>query len=408
MKRTISILLTALLALAVVPGCGENEVENQEENGANQNGDGDGEGGDGEGGDGNFDDLSDSEVLQMIVTDSFCEAAWQCYDQNLFTAQLAMIAGRYGSVEGCIENLGSELGFGTNAIEEAVASGRMVMDRSFIEACKNDYREAICSGSLEDGPPASCLQLAAGQVPEGDPCLDEVECEGALNCVQSQDDEICYGTCGTYENLGNECGGVICSDDEFCLWELDEQTFESTETCTLRYSEDEDCNSNGQCAEGLLCSSLQRVCVPFSTALAGEPCVFGEIYCEPGTRCYLGELDEIPSLDGTCEPLGEEGDICMIEYDCVLGLNCLAGDELWDTCGVLVPVADGEPCEYADQCISGFCNWNTETCETLVLLPDGEECSGSWECEGGYCEYDEEAMASYCESYEDLICELPE
>ena len=432
MKRTIALLMTALLALSVVPGCGENETENQSENGGDgtggdgeigdgeggdgEGGDGeggDGEGGDGEGGDGegdgSYDELSDTEMMDKLLTDAFCEAAFQCYDQNPFVAQLAMMAGRYGSEEECKANLGDELGMIDSSLEEAVAGGRLVVDRSYLQACKNDFREMLCSATLGADAPPSCLQLLQGQIPEGEPCLDEIECEGALNCVSSQDSEVCYGTCGTYENSGQDCDGAVCGDGEFCLYEWDEETFESSQSCAALYVENEECEWSGQCANGLVCSDAQGICVPFSVGELGEECIFGDSFCAPGTRCDFGEIDEEdPSLEGTCEALGEEGDHCLSEYDCVIGLDCVEGDELLGTCGVFVPRADGEFCDYAEECASGFCDWNTDTCETPELLANGEECGWDGECESGKCEFDEEEFTSYCVSSEDLICELPE
>jgi hypothetical protein len=154
---------------------------------------------------------------------------------------------------------------------------------------------------------------------------------------------------------------------------------------------------------------VQGICVPFAVAEPGEECVFGEIYCAPGTRCDLGEVsEEAFSLEGTCESLGEEGDRCMMEYDCVLGLDCLRGEGLMGTCGVFVPLANGEACDYSDKCASGFCDWATGTCEELVLLANGEACNWGGECESGYCGYDEENFSYSCMSSEDQICELPE
>lgn len=384
MKKFGAVLAALGFAMAI-GACGESEGENQSTNGGEE-----------------FTG-TDSEVVEQALTNAFCEALFECYDSSPLSANLAAQYGRYGTVENCKANATIIEFVDDPEFQAALEGGRLVVDRTKASACGNDYKAAICAGEIVNSAPASCLEFLKGQTGEGDFCVNEFECAGGLECSYSFEEEsACYGTCVPAEESENTCGEEVCTDGQFCDYEVNEETFDFVEFCSPTVGEDEECEWDEQCGEGLRCSPIREICVPLEGALEGESCIFAETICEPGTRCYLGDEPDLMGemgemLEGTCIELGDEGDNCVAEFDCKIDLTCIRGDEeeaIFGTCGVIEPQDNGTSCSLDEQCESGYCNWEEEVCAPQVGL--GENCNSSSQCESGFCDWDEETLESVC------------
>ena len=96
--------------------------------------------------------------------------------------------------------------------------------------------------------------------------------------------------------------------------------------------------------------------------------------CVPGLACSGGS-----EACGTCEELADEHEPCL-DFACADGLYC---DRAKNECALLLD--DGDDCERADQCQSGFCNPDRE-CDTPRLGDDCQgQCGSTYFCVEGEC-----------------------
>ena len=363
------------------------------------------------GGGGGSSTSASMELFDTVLTEAFCDAIFDCFETSITAAELTPFFGRYSSVEECQQNI--DVGsFSDEYIEQAIEAGRLFIHRNRADSCRTAIYNGFCNDTLGDELPEACSNFVEGRVAEGGACIDEFECEGALNCdyTESESQGICYGFCAPYVALGSTCGDEVCTADQYCDFDFDEDTFEFVDFCAERVDEGEECQWSEQCVEGLICSDLREICIPIERARSGESCTFLETICEPGTWCFPGEDPDFMAdeVEGTCVAIGTQGEPCLMDLNCRFDLVCEDVDgEVYGSCEIFEPRAIGETCESSDECASGVCDWNIDECVAPKAL--GESCDFASQCESDSCSFSADAGESVCvDASEADICIHPD
>jgi len=198
----------------------------------------------------------------------------------------------------------------------------VVYDPNLARACVDYINTANCNDVDYHN---ECLRAWPGTVPLGSDCTTSIQCEG----YRENTDIYCDGQCRLYEPYASQ-PGAACSGT--CLFDAE-----------LEY----------------------MWCVTDMDATGTETC-----YVHDGYRCYAG----------TCVPLGELGDPCSGEYQCVSGAACIEsvcspplapGDSCWLTSG-------DNPCETGYYCSPGSC---------VPQVDLGEPCTSDDACSSKRCQY---------------------
>ena len=366
MQRLIGVVLMALMAGGVLIACGEN-------------------GGGGGGGGGGGSAAADTELLQETFLEALCEAAWECTDSGALVANFTQeLLGRVSSVEECKNMDLEELLGGEEDPNQILAleEGRIVINRSQAGTCKAAIKDAMCStGEFPDDLPEGCFGFFQGQRVQGETCVNDDECQGTLECNQRAEADQCYGRCG--ERQPSMCGDSVCESDEFCG---------NDQVCTTRREVGGECDWYGHCQPGLACSRLTGECTEIVIRSSGQECIFGEEYCTPGTSCLVSDLTPTSdgTISGTCTPIGESGATCLVDSNCRVELECNDADPQqgeFGECGTPQLGADGDRCDFSDECESEVCDHAVGEC--VSPRADGESCERGVQCESGECEAEE-------------------
>jgi len=220
-------------------------------------------------------------------------------------------------------------------------AGRVGFDEEAYDACLNDLATAECGRPLQvalNDTDCFALRNSIGTAPAtGAVNRAYFERTGAIDdaCTTLEDDDSVAGTC--------DPAVAFCCD---------------------RASVDEDCNRVSVGAPG--------VCV--AVAGDGEECrEFPPLPCAPGLRCAPGASIDDPSR---CEPAPTEtaalGEVCAMAFVSVA--ECAEGycDGSEDPGRCTARRADGEACDFADQCASFHCAGDpgSRTCQPFALCTE--------------------------------------
>jgi hypothetical protein len=201
---------------------------------------------------------------------------------------------------------------------------------------------------------------------------------------------------------GNLAEGDACSFDRECFSRRCEiPTTEScgTDSCcagtcgsTALAVDTEACLRGTDCADGFYCGS-DRVC--HTIGEDGDTCV-NDAQCDLGLACSLGAC-RAPVADGEACPFGrcsDLGDYCdattkvctafkAVGEACASATECSPYDVCDTTCKALAKL--GDPCGMSGlDCDSiSRCDATTETC--MAPLENGMPCDEGHECTSGYC-----------------------
>ena len=231
---------------------------------------------------------------------------------------------------------------------------------AYIELLETLGCEATIANTREAQEAAAAV--IQGQVPIGDSCFADLECEG--------DRSICDRTgCG---------GGDICCEGT-CT---EVQTLPLGGACPL-FPVDQDritafCEDTAYCApppdDGSGEAPAMGTCQP--RVDAGEPCDRSEA-CLDGQRCAMGQCFVLAAADEQCNPALDSGSCVDFDKVCDMGSN---------TC-VDAP-GDGEPCVFGRcmqfaQCVEDVCVLRPRAGESCENTPP---CQGDLQCRDGICQ----------------------
>jgi len=186
----------------------------------------------------------------------------------------------------------------------ALETGNIAFDDAVADTCLDDMQSALGACDYEAEYPESCAGVFYGILDQGETCYDSDQCAEGLACNWD------LNQCQPLAASGQSCEFVDCVEGVYCDWD--------TYLCVTPHPNGEDCTDGVPCAEGFYCDDY-------------------------GT--------------GTCVPPHAATEDCADYIPCVDGYYC---DDTDYTC---VPQkADGEPCLYSDECLSGDCDWDAEIC----------------------------------------------
>lgn len=159
-------------------------------------------------------------------------------------------------------------------------------------------------------------------------------------------------------------------------------------TCAATLGEGAECDSDGECSEGLDCVfGAKRTCAKPARAAAGSKCQpFQRDACAEGLVCNrTGTAGET-----TCQAPAKAGAGCYDDYACEGDLVCSDDD---DTC--VAAAAEGASCATTD-CKSGLaCDPSSKTCKKPVYVAIGASCDHTVTyCETGFCKGYDKAVES--------------
>lgn len=271
-----------------------------------------------------------------------------------------------------------------DAVDEAIAEGRVLYDPDAAWRCVQGTLAAPCD--LFETEPA-CGRVYAGLAALGEPCVLDLECEGAAWCDAS---DGCPGRCREARSPGSGCtADRQCSGLASCR----------LGSCQERRRIDDLCSPDGaECIGILSCSRAApdhpaTFCRnPFSGLGPGERCrpagCQGGLYCRfssdqdhrcdtrqgDGQTCFHGSpsaclaglacdwdgLAPRPEVPGECKPAPTEGQMCWI--DCAPGHVCVHDDPTDPRGECHVMRDNGQPCTRPEHCWSLTCDTGGGVC----------------------------------------------
>ncbi len=223
----------------------------------------------------------------------------------------------------------------------AVEGGRVVYDGAAARKCIERTESLGCEHDAN--AQAECQAAWQGQIPEGEACSLDGECQ-TKNCIlpASCQDSCCMGVCGRGSaSVDDACGDASsCVEGAYCD--------KASSICRPRGAEGSPCDSDSSCQAHMYCDDdapNPAVCrrLPYE----GEPC--------PDWDCALRNNDCIRQEDDTqvCVPVFEVGDACTTDSQCPGYADCI--DRVCVELG-----HTGDPCRIGDcvfplSCIGGTC-----------------------------------------------------
>jgi hypothetical protein len=206
---------------------------------------------------------------------------------------------------------------------------------------------------------------------EGDACMPGVDaCARGLSCVTNLEDQ--EGECRERMGIdGEPCMPWGCEADHYCAREGDDLVCRPDRgmggNC-IDYSFEEP-SFNSPCTEGLHCMfSNTATCLP--PGGLGDPCSHNDLEsCEDGLVCLGWSLS-------VCAPPSDVGETCNPAFANACEesyCGCVMVDDgcTWECMALL---EDGERCDDAKQCVSGYCDAGDSTAVCGPVPPDPMLC----------------------------------
>lgn len=337
------------------------------------------------GGSGEIDyaELEEHELLLQVEVDARCHARWECgwsgkswfRDESLVT---------FESRAQCRQK-GRDWFYNPSVKEElkmAVEAGRLSVDRSAVQDCRDEMNDYFCSGELTG---AGCEEAFSGEVESSDHAVHSWSCsEGGLRMIEGNQGSplsSCFGGCQDWFDCPASHAAASCEAERVCF----------KGDCEPPRGQGFSCTDERHCVFALECDGSERECVAPESVGDGEPCGEQLVQCEPGLTC----------VDGTCrQPLGE-GDSCFRHDDCRYGYYCNSDHEsAADGAGVCVPSKSmGESCGGASPAGVSDCFGGP-----LLQRPRRRNCPESRECETDVCD----PYSGTCVETHEWSCRTPE
>ena len=317
----------------------------------------------------------------------------------------------------------------------AACAGEAMADfLPFGDDCVEQFTNALTDGTLEQWKAAIEAGTVEYHADAAQACLDALDAMGC-DLFGNRGPEICEDALDGNVPLGEDCGiDDECDGEAFCLIEA-----ACPGTCSERLGESAACTDDSNCQDGLTCQ--RRTCL--AQAGAGDSCGGpGGSECEVGLLC-LGEDGDTP---GTCTDADEifteaegascnvqAGPLCSGDLSCVVTsvvgptFECQAGLDSGADCtlGFPDPCPDGEYCSGLDigsGDIDGTCEALPAAGEACADTLFGDSCAEYLRCDpealtctaveriGGDCDSDTGCYSDVCYSgscVAPALCEVP-
>ncbi len=271
-----------------------------------------------------------------------CDAWAARYCARLATCAPTSVEVDYGDVGRCISR-------NRPACASAlVAPGNGRTPESLLR-CARSYDAASCDDVVVGRPPEACR--VPGHLPAGAACGDDAQCAGAASHCRLAGDEVC-GTCAPLGEAGS------------------------------------DCDSDRDCASGLVC---YFTCMP--PVALGEACDGMTRQCPQTLVCFDYVCSASASLGAPCEP---RADRCDHDHE----MFC---DPIARACVHYVAVDPGSACGAGTVCRGGSCSpegtGDKSTC--VANAKDGAPCDASL---GPSCTAPARCVAGFCKMPDAAKC----
>ncbi len=263
--------------------------------------------------------------------------------------------------------------------------GGIAVGASCEEATYDCTSGAYCkAGAIVEAEGAYACAVCTALPQEGEDCSGNSDCAGDLACVY--DDEPAGSTCIVRREAGASCTTSDACTSGFCNF--------GTNVCDDGGEPGDACTVRADCRQGF-CDGVCR------NQLRG-----GEVCGDP-SQCSGGECDEATNVCGRADGL-----------QCSYGSQC-ASNHCDDATSLCAPgVVLGGSCQYDDDCGSGYCAYPgyfcAERCDSDADCGDGERCGDyPYTClplgeDGATCRGDEDCVSGWCDQDSEQCGKQPE
>jgi hypothetical protein len=254
----------------------------------------------------------------------------------------------------------------THNLDAAIENDTVEYDSDTAEDCIDAYRDLSCDLAEQVDALAACDDVFAGTIPNGYPCVIDLECTSGVCVTFACDDACCPGECmppNPQPAIDEPCT-TFCVEGAYCG---------ADSICHAYLPKGAACDGNSICGYGLYCAGAPAggsgVCkvLPQQGEMCEGPCATEGLLC----------------IGGTCQPAGLRGDPCSTDDDCSSFYACTVEG----ICGSYPAL--GEMCQE-------LCSGNAY-CESGTCV--AQKASGST------CTYNIECKSHFCDSHD--ICSMP-
>ncbi len=375
-RLTRFFMLLALGASLAMAGCGDDKKNPKADGGEPDGGGGQDDGGQ-IGDDGGPADTDSPFAAKSI--EALCGAVANCggleseFETALILAKSAdNCEAAWASVD---DEFAAEYLGDVKSIEASIKAGRITVDATALDDCF-EAAKTTCARAGE----FVCSEGFTPTVANGAACTIDEECVSG-ECEKVVD--ACGGTCAddTVEPANevvlvtgdDPCGeeNVVVGDDEYsrvhvcpagevCSGDTEEEIEVPNGTCVTGAAKGDGCDGE-ICGPGLICLG---VCAEIVLAGNGEDCDVGISASGPpeGESIRLCDWTEgLDCIEGECAPIsdGNEGSPCRRSFKCDDGFFC---DSILEEPVCTVKRAVDGDCYEDRECLSGYCNDDTEKC----------------------------------------------
>lgn len=200
--------------------------------------------------------------------------------------------------------------FGSVALDQAEAEGRLRFNSSAADACVAKIQNATCEEFRNNDDTTECDGAVEPLVKSGGKCASDAECIDGV-CEGGSLFGEANGTCAPLPGEGDPCD-FDCAQGLTCQIKFSGGT--SSSICVRPSGPNQDCSEHNLCVAGHTCqtNASESVCVALPTQ--GEDCT---LFCAEGLYCR--------SSDTTCQPQKAAGESCTTTTECLGYCDLQAG-----------------------------------------------------------------------------------
>ena len=219
-------------------------------------------------------DLPPQAPLGTALTpQNYCEAFFEPFCERQIGCNFGLI-NQATSIESCITEASRLCQPELDTFLDSLEVERTLFSVEKLEACREETSTASCVQLAAGFVPDSCFEIFEGTAVQGEDCFTDVECRDGTICASAG---RCPGLCeipdGPPENVFN-CALGGCPGGEFCL----------DGVCSSTLSIGDECPNDDEACEGILFCGRDvqdPVLRCRQTKPQGGSC-FGRNHCQPG------------------------------------------------------------------------------------------------------------------------------